>query len=104
MVKMDRVGTRSSIVAFLADNTLRRRGTLVSLSLHRCNNVRCWSRSSSRHCAKCPKNTGAPKEQWDARQQPTQWEPNEKAEFLLETTEEDEVATSYCSWILLDRH
>jgi hypothetical protein len=27
-----------------------------------------------------------------------------KAEFLLEATEEDEVATSYCSWILLDRH
>jgi hypothetical protein len=77
MEKMDRVETRSSIVAFLADNKWRRRRTLVSLSLHRCTSVRCWSRSSSRHCSICPENTGAPKEQWDARQQPTQWEPNE---------------------------
>jgi hypothetical protein len=61
MVKMDRVGTRSSIVAFLAYNKWRRGGTLVSLSLHRCNNVRCWSRSSSRHCVKCPKNHGSAK-------------------------------------------
>ena len=61
MVKMDRVETRSSIVAFLADNKRRRRGTLVSLSLHRCNNVRCWCRSSSCHCAKCPKKHGSAK-------------------------------------------